>query len=166
MRNVFSPSAFSSVERPAGAVGVPPVDEADAVDAAARALLHLGDVLVVDPEAELADLPVRPAEQGEHRVGEGELPADALGVERREPGVDVAGVRPGDRVVLREHLDELADEDRLAVDAEHPAAVDVHDPGRPVLHALREAARRRCPPRARCGCRPRTPRSRRAGPRR
>ena len=126
------------LERAARAVGVPPVDEADAEDPAARALLHLGDVLVVDPEAELADLPVRPAEQGEHRVRERQLPADPLGVEGGQPGVDVARVRTGDGVVLREHLDELAHEDRLAVDPEHPAAVDVHHPGCTVLHALGE----------------------------
>ncbi len=65
----------------------------------------LGDVLVVDPEAELADLLVGPAEQRQDRVREGELPVDALGVERREAGVDVAGVRAGQRVVLREHLE-------------------------------------------------------------
>ena len=96
MRNVFSPSAFSSSSVRRAPVGVPPVDEPDAEDPAARALLDLGDVLVVDPEAELADLPVGPAEQGEDGVGERQLPVDALGVERRQPGVDVAGVRPGD----------------------------------------------------------------------
>ena len=67
IRKVFKPSALSSPTRPAGALRIPPVDEADAEDAVVRSLLDLSDVLVVDPEAELADLPVRPAEQGEDR---------------------------------------------------------------------------------------------------
>ena len=90
MRNVFSPSAFSSstVRRVPSASHQ--LTRPDAEDAAVRPLLDLGDVLVVDPEAQLADLAVGPAEQGEDRVGEGELLVDALGVEGGEPGVDVA----------------------------------------------------------------------------
>ena len=96
-------------------------------------------MLVVDPEAELTDLPVRPSEQGENGVRERELLGDALRLERGEPRVDVARVGPGDRVVLREHLDELGHEDRLPVHADHPAAIDVHDAGRALLHALGKA---------------------------
>ena len=159
----LQPERLQLVDGPAGALGVPPVDEADAEDAALRSLLHLGDVLVVDPEAELADLAVGPAEQGEDRVGERQLLGDALRVEGREPGVDVARVRARQRVVLREHLDELGHEDGLAVHAEHPAAVDVHDPRRAGPSCSRGSARRRCPRPARCGCRPRTPRCRPEG---
>ena len=127
------------VDRPASPVRVPPVDETDAEDAVVRSLLDLCDVLVVDPEAELTDLSVRPSEQGEDGIRERELLGDALRLERSQSGVDVTGVRPRDRVVLREHLDELRHEDGLPVHADHPSATDVHDAGRPVLHAVGKA---------------------------
>ena len=133
----LEPERLQFLERAPRAVGVPPVDEADAVDASAGALLHVGDVLVVDPEADLADLLVGPAEQRQDRVREGELLVDPFGVERREAGVDVAGVGAGQRVVLGEHLEELRVQDRLAAHADRPAAVDVQDLRDLVLHRLR-----------------------------
>ena len=139
MRNVFSPSAFSSFSVRRAPVGVPPVDQPDAEDAVVRPLLDLGDVLVVDPEAELTHLSVRPSEQGKNGIGERELLGDALGVERGQARLDVAGVRSGDRVVLGEHLDELGHEDGLPVHADHPAAVDVHDARGALLHAVGKA---------------------------
>ena len=162
----LEPERLQLLERAPRAVGVPPVDEADAEDASAGALLHVGDVLVVDPEADLADLLVGPAEQGQDRVGEGELLVDPLGVERREAGVDVAGVRAGQRVVLGEHLEELADAGSTGRPCRPPSRRRRSATcGTLVLHRLRVPARRRCPPTARCGCRPRTPRCRRADPR-
>ena len=80
-------------ERPAAALAVPPVDDPDAVEAAVRALLQLGDVLVVDAEAELADLLVGPAHEPEQGVGERQLPVDAVGLELAEPRLGVVGGR-------------------------------------------------------------------------
>ena len=77
------------------------------IDPVVRPLLDLGDVLVVDPEAELANLPVRPAEQGQDGVREGQFLGHALRLQGGEPRLDVARVGPGDRVVLGQHLDEL-----------------------------------------------------------
>ena len=48
--------------------------------------MNLGDVLVVDPEAQFSDFAVRPSEQGENGVGEGQLTVDAFGVEGGKPG--------------------------------------------------------------------------------
>ena len=135
----LQPERLQLVHRPASSLRVPPVDQTDAEDAVVRPLLDLRDVLVVDPEAELPDLPVRPPEQGENGVRERQLLGDALRLERRQPRVDVARVRPGDGVVLREHLDELGHEDGLPVHSDHPPTTDVHDPGRAVLHAVGKA---------------------------
>ena len=81
----LQPERLQLAQGPPGPLGIPPVDQADPVDAVARALLHLGDVLVVDAEAALAHLLVRPAEQGENGVREGQL----LGARPRTPA------RPG-----------------------------------------------------------------------
>ena len=75
MRKVLSPSCFSSFSVRRAPVRVPPVDETYAVDPVARPLLHLGHVFVVDPEAPLTDLSVRPPEQGEDRIREGRAPS-------------------------------------------------------------------------------------------
>ena len=92
-QNVVRPRSFISVERPAAPLAVPPVDHADAEEAAARLLLQLGDVLVVDAEAELADLLVGPAHETEQRVGEGQLAVDAVGLELAERARRVVGAR-------------------------------------------------------------------------
>ena len=94
-QNVLMPSAFASDTRPPRAFAVPPVDEPDAVEAAVGALLQLGEVLVVDPEAQLAHLVVGQPHQRQQRVGERQLPGDAVGVELRQPGVEIGGAAPG-----------------------------------------------------------------------
>ena len=163
-QNVLRPSAFSSVERAPGALGVPPVDEPDAVEAAARALLHLGDVLVVDPEAELADLLVGPAQQRRASRWGRRAPCRCRPDSSSRSRASMSPVRgAGQRVVLRQHLDELAGQERLAADGRASSAPSSYKTrGAPGPSSTPGTARRRCPPPARCGRRPRTPRCRRA----
>ncbi len=135
----LQPESLQLAQGPPGSFGIPPVDQPDPVDAVVGALLHLGDVLVVDAEAALPHVLVRPTEQGQDGVREGQLLGHTLGLERGETGLHVARVRPRHRVVHRQDLDELSHEDRLPAHAEHPAAVDVHDPRRLLLEVLGQA---------------------------
>ena len=91
----------------AGALGVPPVDQPDAVEVAVRALLQVGDVLVVDAEYPLAQRLVRVVEQRQHGVGECQLLVDAVLGELADARLDVVGRRAGQVVVLHEHPAEV-----------------------------------------------------------
>ena len=79
-------------QRPSGPFGIPPVDETDPVDPVVRSLLHFGDVLVVDAEAALPHVLVRPAEKSEDGVREGQFLGHTLGFEGSEAGLHVARV--------------------------------------------------------------------------
>ena len=159
-QKVLRPRSFISASVRRAAVAVPPVDHPDAVEAAVRALLQLGDVLVVDAEAQLPDVLVGPAHQPEQRVGEGQLAVDAVGLELAQARVDVVGARARQRVVLHQHRGELPRQEGLPADGERPGAVVVDDPRAPGPSSTPGTARRRCPRRARCGRRRRTPRCR------
>ena len=65
-------------EGASGALRIPPVDQADAMEMAVAALLQIGDVLVVDAEHPLAQGLVRVVEQREHGVGEREFLVDTV----------------------------------------------------------------------------------------
>ena len=139
MRNVVSPSAFSSLDRAAGSVGVPPVDEPDA--------RRCGRPSAPGPRrcarcrcGSRAHGPPGPA----NRTGRGpswgtpapwSTPSESSAASRAstspvcEPGTGSYWVSTS---MNSRH------QDRLAVHPDHPAAVDVHDARRPVLHALGE----------------------------
>ena len=137
-RKVLSPRSFISVSVRRAPSPSHQLMTPDAEEAPARRLLQLGDVLVVDAEAALAEVLVGQPHQAEERVGEGELAVDAVGLELAQAGVDVGGARPGERVVLHEHGGELAGQERAAADGEVPGAVVVHDPRGLLLQLLGE----------------------------
>ena len=103
-RNVFRPSAFSSVSVRRRPVGVPPVDQADAVEAPVGPLLQLGDVLVVDAEARSRSALSGKCSSASTALGKASsrsTPSAASCSSRRSRS---AGARPLQRVVLHQHV--------------------------------------------------------------
>ena len=86
MRNVLNPKPFSSLTVRRSRFGIPPIDQADPVDAVVRSFLDLCDVLVVDPEASSRTSLSGHAEQGEDRIREDQLLGDALRIRARRAG--------------------------------------------------------------------------------
>ena len=138
-RNVLSPNDFSSASVLRVPFGIPPVDQADAVEVAVGPLLQVGDVLVVDAEHPLAQRLVRVVEQRQHGVGEGQFLVDAVLVELADARLDVVGRGTGEVVVLHEHAAEVAAGPGLALHADHVGAVLVPDARRGALEVLGEA---------------------------
>src|SRR3984957_9808982 len=74
----LEPKRFQLGQGAMGTFAIPPVDQAHAEEVAIRALLQVGDVLVVDAENAFAQWLVREAEHGQQRIGEGEFPVYAV----------------------------------------------------------------------------------------
>ena len=135
----LEPQRLQLLQRAPGALGIPPVDQPDAVEVTVAALLQFGDVLVVDPEHPLAQRLVRVVEQGQDRVREREFLVDAVFGELADPGLDVVRRGPGQIVVLHQHAAEVAAGPGLALHADHVRAVLVPDARRGALELLGEA---------------------------
>ncbi len=162
-RNVLSPSDFSSVQRAAGALRVPPVDQPDTVEVTVRLRsCSVGDVLVVDAEHPLAQRLVRVVEQRQHGVGERQFLVDAVLVEFADAGVDVVRRRAGQVVVLHEHAAEVASRSRPCPSCRPCRRRPRTRSAAPCPSAPRGSARRRCRRPPRCGCRRRRSRCPRA----
>src|SRR3546814_17718098 len=116
-----------------------PVDHPDAVEAAVGSLLQLCDVLVVDPEAQLAHGLVGPAHEAEQRVREGQLAVDAVGLELADASLAVVGARPAQRVVLHQHCGELLRQAGLPAAGQRTRATLVAPARTQLLARLRDA---------------------------
>jgi hypothetical protein len=127
------PERLELLQRAPGALRGPPVDEPDAVEAARRLFLEVGQIFVVDPEAQLAYLGVGVVEQRHQRVGEGQLAGDAVCLELRPAGLEGAGARARQGVVLGEDTGELLGEELAVPGGQVPGVVAVDDPGDAVL---------------------------------
>ena len=122
-----------------GACGIPPVDQARAVEMASCLLLQLRHVLVVDAERPLAEFFVRVMEERQNRIGEGEFLIDAVLTQLLNAGLDVGARRAGEVVILHQHGTEITGQERLTFTPDLVGAVFVPDPRRLVFELFREA---------------------------
>ncbi len=135
----MSPRDFSSAIVLPCALGIPPVDQADAVEVSVGAFLQFGHVLVVDPEHPLAQRLVRIVEQRKHGVREGQFLVDPVLGEFANARPDVIGRGAGEIVVLHQDPAEVTTGPGLALHAHHVGAVLVPDARRRALEILGEA---------------------------
>jgi hypothetical protein len=135
----LEPQRLEFGEGAAGALGIPPVDQADPVEVAVAAFLQFGHVLVVDAEHAFAQRLVRVVEQRQHGVREREFLVDAVFLEFPDARGDVVRRGTGQIVVLHQDAAEVAAGPCLALHPDHVGAVFVPDARRRALEVVGEA---------------------------